>query len=227
MNASILTATLMAMLAFGQAGKKGFFAFPESQRPFLAYLDAGRGMPEVRFDRRGRVYETERAKYFKDENLILLHPSLSEQPIEVRAAILTHELRHAFDWTVQKRWIGGGEVESSDAEYRGYEAMLLFWSWVRPDLPHREGIDRSVYKELDARLEDQRRGFLRDYVDIHYATTAIQRLRTLRRRLASLDKLLEDLPARFDLEVLTRRRREYLEEEKLVLRDLELQRDGL
>ncbi len=227
MSGSLLTATLMAMLAFGQAAERREFEFPESQRPYLAYLEAGQGMPEVKIDRAGRVHSTERAKYFKDENLVLLHPSLVKQPLEVRSAVLAHELRHAFDWTVQKRWIGGGEVESSDAEYRAFEAMLLFWAWVRPNLPRRDGIDRSIYKELDARLEDQRRGFLRDYVEIHYATTAAQRLATLRRRLERLDKLLEDLPERFDLEVLSRRRREYLEEEKLILRDVELRRSGL
>lgn len=195
-------------------------------KPFLDYLNSG-VLPEIGFDSTGKLSASEWGMYFAEEDVILLQKGLDSDsvPKEAMAAVLAHELRHRFDRRIQNRWIGSADAGSVDSEFRAIETQSLFWAWVRKT---RADLPQQTIAQLDDRLDDMQRGFLRNIVEIIYGEpTAKQRLITVRYRIKGLEKLLADLPEEADLDALKKRLSMFQEEERLVLEDIKLQNMGL
>ena len=212
-------------------------ANPEGEKrlkPFLDGLNSG-VLPEISFDSTGKLSLSEWGMYYAEDDVILLQKALDSDsvPKEVMAAVLVHELRHRFDRRIQNRWIGSADAGSVDSEFRAIETQTLFWAWVRKT--HTQ-LPQQTIAQLDDRLADMQRGFLRNIVEIIYGEpTAKQRLITVRYRIKGLEKLLADLPKEGDadlpeetyLDALKMRLSMFQEEEQLVLEDIKLQNMGL
>jgi len=69
--------------------------------------------------------------YDTSENRITLVPSLATEPVEIRAALLLHELTHARDHFRGGLYRTSGVLGCLDAELRAYQAESAYWRLVR------------------------------------------------------------------------------------------------
>lgn len=142
------------------------------QKPFLEFLSRLQTLPRFDFPKvfsktlssRGTPLSAHNKDWATGDCTVELGSKFRALPLQERAALLVHELRHFFDVGIQER------LGPLTTEERAYEAEAIFWGTVRPEESLRSRITRgfSVRGALDRNYQLFRKGELPAHVRSRY-----------------------------------------------------------